>query len=217
MKGSRIEEQYCRKAYIAQIFHHIVEFTIFFVLIADLFDGFLADKVFRNLGPHPILLWFFGFEPSSVVSIIDNGEFSRFLRLMTLTASDTIQLASTTSFTLENDILIIVPAIAGTTVGFYVSSLISERNGSPTFDVSLSVHRAQVKGCEVLGEFSLEEVVLELVLVRSLESCKHVMVMEATMLTMVDMAMMGNDFLDYGWCSDGFRRPRRLWDWFRRR
>ena len=76
--------------YVAQILHYIIELFSILILIANLLNGFLTDKVFCNLRPHSIFLRLLCFKTPSFVSSIDDGEFTDFFVFVALAATDTV-------------------------------------------------------------------------------------------------------------------------------
>lgn len=103
------------ETYITQILHDVVELLSLFILIASLFDRFLAYKIFCNLGPHFVFLRLLSLKPPPTISGINYGEFARFLRFFTFAASYTVQLAATACFAFKDEIFIVVTTIARAT------------------------------------------------------------------------------------------------------
>lgn len=113
------------EAYISQILHHVVELLSILILVARLLYRFLGDETLSDLCPHAIFLRFFGFEAPSSVAGVDDGQLAGLFLLVLFAASNAIELAAATCFALEDNILVVVTAIAGATE-MYVSGIIWE-------------------------------------------------------------------------------------------
>ena len=151
-----VKEERLQKTYVAKVLHNVVELLSLFELLARLSQSFFAHKVFCDFRPHSVFLRFLGFESPSSITSINHHQFSGLLYdwlLVVFAAPNSIQPTTTAGLALENNVIVILTAVARTTEVVCVSVCsLQKKVKSITCDEFQSALPPQGRVNEVSGE-----------------------------------------------------------------
>ena len=79
-----------QETYISKIFKNVVKTISSFKFVAGLTDGLFADEFLGDLRPHAVFLGSLGFETSSLIPGVDNGDFTGFHLIVMRATADAV-------------------------------------------------------------------------------------------------------------------------------